>query len=215
MQNKKISSSIENIVNFLAQATPVDELVPADAIFLFGSVNEKNAQHVGELFKKDKAPKIIISGGIGTAKKDPSGFSSEAMYYQDILLGMGISDDFFILEEESTNSLENVLYSMEKIKELQMDVKSLILVAYPPLLRRAIATFNKQFPEINVVGSAYSPIDKDLSDPIVIKRLLREVDKFDKYFKKGDIVEVVIPEDVISDYNYLVEELKLEEFDIR
>ena len=215
MQNRNISSSIENIVNFLTQATPVDNLVNTDAIFVFGSVNEKNAQHAGELFKKEKSQKIIISGGIGTAKKDPSGFPSEAMYYRDILLGMGISDDFMILEEESTNSLENVLYSMKKLKELDIDVQTLILVAYPPLLRRAIATFNKQFPKINVVGSAYSPIDKDLSDPVIIRRLLREVDKFDKYFKKGDIVEVIIPDDIISDYNYLVKELKLEGFNIK
>jgi len=150
---KSIRPFIDIIVEFLTESTPPENLPQTDAIFVFGHYEPLVAHHAAELWKKGKAPRIIISG----KGRDviPKGFETEADFYASLIESDGVSLEALILEKEATNSLENVLLGIAACHSIGFNPKSLILCAMPPLLKRSCATFRKQFPDIIVYGSAF------------------------------------------------------------
>ncbi len=202
---KTIQPFVDIVVNFLIENVPVENLPDAEAIFVFGHYEPQVAHHAAELWKKGKAPRIIISGRGRDAI--PEGFKTEADFYKSLMVDDGIPDSAMILEKESTNSLENVLMGMATAHKIGINPKSVILCAMPPLLRRSCATFRKQFPEVTVYGSAF-PMSTEWSTPKRVNRLLGEIQRLNEYAEKGDIVKVTIPDEVLS----AVEKIRQAEF---
>ncbi|MEK7197978.1 MAG: YdcF family protein [Patescibacteria group bacterium] len=192
---KTIQPFIDTIIEFLIESVPTKDLPQVDAIFVFGHYEPQVAHHAAELWKKGKAPRIIISGKGRDAI--PKGFETEADFYASLVESDGVPKEALILEKESTNSLENVLLGMAKCRNAGVNPKSVILCAMPPLLQRSCATFRKQFPDITVYGSAFS-MPQEWFTLHRINRLLGELERLDEYAKKGDIVKVEIPNKVLS-----------------
>ena len=192
---KTIQPFIDKVTEFLTESVPTEDLPKVDAIFVFGHYEPQVAHHAAELWKKGKAPRIVISGKGRDAIPDE--FATEADFYASLIESDGVPKKALILEKESTNSLENVLLGMSVCHNAGVNPKSVILCAMPPLLRRSCATFRKQFPEITVYGSAF-PMPQEWLTFRRISRLLGELERLDEYAKKGDIVKVEIPDDVIS-----------------
>jgi len=184
------------VVDFLTESTPFDSLPVTDAVFVFGHYDPRPALHAAELYRLRKAPKIVLCG----KGRDmiPEGFPTEADYYASFLIKEGIPENDVILERESTNTLENVRLGMEACIEEGVSPRSLVLTAMPPLLRRACATFRKQFPEVAVYGSGFEMDEGDYMSEPRIKRLLGEFDRFKEYSEKGDIVAVDVPSEVLK-----------------
>lgn len=189
-----IKPFINTVVEFLTESTPFEDLPQADAIFVFGHYEPQIAHHAASLWKKGKAPHTILSGK--GRDKIPEGFSTEADFHASVVESGGVPREALILEKESTNTLENVLFGMAAAHKSGLNPKSLILCAMPPLLRRSCATFRKQFPEIAVYGSAF-PMPQEWFTFYRISRLLGELERLNDYAKKGDIVKVEIPNEVL------------------
>jgi uncharacterized SAM-binding protein YcdF (DUF218 family) len=198
---KEIQEEISIISDFLMEQDSESNLPKSDAIFVFGHIDKRVAEHTGNLFLKNKASKIIISGGIGTAKKDPAGFPSEAEYFSSVIKNMGVPENIIFLENKATNTLENVLFGMKKAQEEKLAVNSVIIVSVPFLLCRAQATFLKHYPDIKIYKSSFSVENIDYNNISSIKRLLAEVDRLDTYAQKGDIAKVQIPNVVREAYS--------------
>ena len=192
---KTIQTLIDTIVKFLIESVPTENLPQADAIFVFGHYEPQVAHHAAELWKKGRAPLIIISGKGRDAI--PKGFETEADSYKSLIVTDGVPESVIILEKESTNSLENVVMGMAEARKIGVNPKSVILCAMPPLLRRSCATFRKQFPKVTVYGSAFT-MPTEWFTPKRIIRLLGEIQRLNEYAEKGDIVKVEIPNDVLS-----------------
>lgn len=196
----EIQSYLKTILEFLVQATPEDQLPIVDAIFVFGHIDKRLPIHTAKLYEARRALKIIITGK--GRIEIPEGYKTEAEYYASILKNSRVPESVLILEKESTNSLENILLGMKKCNEIGFYPKSLILCSVPPLLRRSIATFKKQFPEIEVFGSTFElSFDEylELKRATSIRnpaRLLGEFDRFKEYAEKGDMVPVEVPKDI-------------------
>jgi uncharacterized SAM-binding protein YcdF (DUF218 family) len=200
---KEIEPNLKLILDFLIETTPIEQLPVSDGIFVFGHIDPRLAKHVAKLWNMKKAPKIILTG---KGRRDlPEGFESESEYYASILKQNGVPDSAIILEKQSTNSLENVLIGIKIAKENSLNPKTLIVCTMPPLLRRAIATLNQQFPDISVFGSAFIFPFKEYLIEKRIKRILAEFDRFEAYAEKGDIVPIDVPSDVVK----AVEEIRL------
>ena len=195
IQFKDIQPFIDIVAKFLTESIPMENLPQTDAIFVFGHYEPQIARHAVQLWKKGRALHIIISGKGRDAI--PDGFATEADFYASLIEFDGVPREALILEKESTNSLENVLLGMTAAQNAGINPKSVILVAMPPLLRRSCATFRKQFPEVTVYGSAF-PIRQEWVTIRRINRLLGELQRLDEYAKKGDIVKVKIPDEVLS-----------------
>lgn len=186
---------IDIIIKFLAEDVPIESLPQVDAIFVFGHYEAKVAHHAAKLWKKGKAQWIIISGK--GRDKIPKGFATEADFYASLIESDGVPREALILEKQSTNSLENVLFGIATAQNVGVNPRSLILCAMPPLLQRSRATFQKQFPEITVYSSTFS-IPPEWFNDRRINRVLGEFERLDEYAKKGDIAKVEIPDKVLS-----------------
>ncbi|MBI5005109.1 MAG: YdcF family protein [Candidatus Lloydbacteria bacterium] len=191
---KTIQPFIDTITEFLTESVPTEDLPRVDAIFVFGHYEPQVAHHAAELWKKGKAPRIVISGRGRDAI--PDGFATEADFYASLIESDGVPKKVLILEKESTNSLENVLLGMAACRNVGVNPKSVIACAMPPLLRRSCATFRKQFPEITVYGSAF-PMPEEWFTSRRISRLLGELERLNEYAEKGNIVKVEIPNNIL------------------
>jgi uncharacterized SAM-binding protein YcdF (DUF218 family) len=191
---------LQIVLDFLTQTTSEEKLPHVDAIFIFGHINKQLPLHAARLYHAGKSEKIIVTGKGRIAI--PDGFQTEAEYYKSILISEDVPPEHIIVEKESTNSLENILFGVKACDDARFFPKSLILISVPPLLRRAIATFKKQFPDIELYGSTpeiafreyrSSTTPANFRNPL---RLLAEFNRFKEYSEKGDMLPVEVPETV-------------------
>ena len=91
------------------------QLKKADCIFVLGSLDTRVAEYAADLFLQGLAPYIIFSGGLGSLTtnifKKP-----EAEIFADIAITKGVPEDKIIIENKSTNTGENVLFTREILK---------------------------------------------------------------------------------------------------
>lgn len=83
---------------------------------LYGDIPSPSLQYrldaASEYLDKHQDTKAIVSGGQGVDEWVP-----EAQAMKDYLITKGISSERLILEERSTNTLENLTYSLDIIKD--------------------------------------------------------------------------------------------------
>ncbi len=138
----------------------------------------------------------------------------EADVFKELALRKGVPEENIIIENKSTNSGENVLFSYKILKEMELIPKSIILVQKPYMLRRTYATFMKQWPGDDLdalkVMTTCQPIEwqdypnKDTgSADDVIKIMLQDLEKIDAYPAKGFQIHQDIPDDVWTAYDKL------------
>lgn len=191
-----MDSNLKTVFDFLTQADS-DAAIPAcDAIFVFGTTSGDVAKHAASLYLKGKAPRMIISGWHGHGKNEgPFGFPSEAEYLASVAEGEGVPKQAIILEMRATNTYENAIFGMQACKDAAFSPASIVIVAIPYLLRRARATFAKNFPDVKIYGSAM-PVGEDFFTPYRLERIKGELPRLVKYAEGGTIVPTIIPEDV-------------------
>lgn len=200
----ELLKQIKIILSFLIDAKPVQCLPHTDGIFVFGCFDGRVASQAAMLFNKMKAPHIVVSGK-GKAERLPDGFTTEADYFDSILAKQNIPKTAIILEKNATNTLENVIFGVELIKQNFSELSSMILCAKPQHLRRARATFAKQYPELKTYGSAYEIDDNEwINNPRLVYKILREIEKLRIYSAKGDIAVVEIPPNVNDAYTQAI-----------
>lgn len=142
----------------------------------------------------------------------------EAEVFQDVAVSKyGIPKNKIILETEATNTGENVKFSYEVLKSLNLlrDIKKLILVQMPHMERRVLATFMKQWPEstdnLSVVVTSPEIEMTDYPDADVgtmrdiITQTLGSLYRIKFYPKKGYQIEQDIPEEIWNCYLALKE----------
>ncbi len=88
----------------------------ADLVFVFGTRHPEAVNRVYELYKDKLIPKILLSGG-----KNRITSENEAKEMSQKLVELGVKENDIILEDKSTNSLENVLFSEKVIEEKKED----------------------------------------------------------------------------------------------
>lgn len=191
-RQERIRELARVLIDFLSESTREEKLPVADALFVFGHYDPHPALQAAKLWNMGKAPTIIISGK--GRDKIPQGFETEADFYASLIKNEGVPQSALVLEKESTNTLENVQLGMAMGETSGLHATSLILCALPPLLRRSLATFRKQFPDVSVYGSAYEMPTDEFLTPARLRRIVGEFDRLHDYAEKGDIISVEIPE---------------------
>lgn len=91
------------------------------------------------LYKKNKAAKIIITGGSGILfyQKNPESFQAKKF-----LMAMGIAEESILIETESRNTAENAIYTAKILNQKQW--KKIILITSAFHMKRSEALFRKQ-----------------------------------------------------------------------
>src|SRR6266576_3108607 len=125
-------------------------LEKADAILVLCSHDEVVAARGAQLFLEGWAPVLIFSGGLGSITKR-LWCESEADRFAKIAVSMGVPQEKILIENRSTNTGENVLFTKHLLTMRQIDVEKFILVQKPYMERRTYATFKKFWPEKNIL----------------------------------------------------------------
>lgn len=184
------------------------KIKPADCILVLGSHDIRVGEYGADLYKQGLAPYIIFSGGLGRLTKEK--FSkSEAELFAEIAHKKGIPEDKIIIENKSTNSGENILFTNKLLKEKGLKFDSFILVQKPYMERRAYATFKKHLPNKKViVTSPQLSFVEYCSDTIskeeIINIIVGDTQRIKLYPKKGFQISQEIPRNVWTAYEKLV-----------
>ena len=109
-----------------------------------------------ELFRQDKAPNILLSGG--NIAWFSNGKSTPAEEMADILEFTGVPHNVLWLEKESRNTYENAVFSKAILQE--HNIKKILLVTSAMHMPRSVALFEKQGFEVIPMPVDYS-ITKD------------------------------------------------------
>lgn len=188
------------------------ELSKADVILVLCSHDTSVARRGAELFLDGWAPLLIFSGGQGSITRrlwrEP-----EADLFARIAVEMGVPRDRTLVENRSTNTGENVLFTKQLLSEQGLDPHSFIVVQKPYMERRSYATFRKVWPEKNlIVTSPRVSLDEyltkysheSLSADDVIGIMVGDLQRIQVYPEKGFQIHQDIPEDVSEAYEELV-----------
>src|SRR5919106_789700 len=126
------------------------QLTHADAILVLCSHDTIVAERAAELFLQRWAPILIFAGGLGSITRhfwqDP-----EADQFARIAIAMGVPAERVLIENRSTNTGENILFTKQLLLERQLDPQKFIVVQKPYMERRSYATFKKLWPEKDVI----------------------------------------------------------------
>jgi len=115
-----------------------------------------------------------------------------------------------LIENKSTNTGENILFTQKLLKEKNLDPQSFILVQKPYMERRSYATFKKHLPHKQViVTSPQMSIEEYANEEIpmekVINIMVGDLQRIKVYPEKGFQIYQEIPDDVWTAYEKLVQ----------
>ncbi len=187
------------------------QLKPADCLLVMCSNDLRVAEHAAKLYQQKLAPLIVFSGGKGRFT-DGLFDKSEAETFAEIAQAAGVPGDAILLETQSTNSGENIRFTHQLFENSGILCDSVILVQKPFMERRAIATFEKQwqspYSQLQVSSTAhpfFEYINEDMPLMMVLEALMEDYSRVKTYPKKGFQTEQVIPENVESSYQALLQ----------
>ncbi|MFL5788177.1 MAG: YdcF family protein [Flavisolibacter sp.] len=180
----------------------------SDCILVLGSHDLRVADRAVELYKKGLAPLIIFSGGLGNLTLN-IWTEPEADQLARIAINKGVPQDAILIENRSTNTGENILFTQQLLKDKGLDPESFIVVQKPYMERRSYATFKKYWPDKTVyVTSVQLSMEDYPTDEIpleqVINLMVGDLQRIKLYPEKGYQIEQEIPNDVWEAYEELV-----------
>jgi uncharacterized SAM-binding protein YcdF (DUF218 family) len=188
------------------------ELVKADAIMVLCSHDTAVAERGADLFLEGWAPLLIFSGGLGVITKH-LWTEPEADQFAAIAERMGVPRVSMLVENRSTNTGENVLFTRQLLAERGLDPRSFILVQKPYMERRTFATFKKVWPEKHaIVTSPRVSLDEylerysndSLSTRDVVSIMVGDLQRVKLYAETGFQIPQEIPADVWEAFEALV-----------
>lgn len=188
------------------------QLEKADAILVLCSHDKKVAETGAQLFLEGWAPLLIFAGGLGAITKGMWS-EPEADQFARIAIAKGVPSAKILIENRSTNTGENILFTKQLLKEQQIDPQKVILVQKPYMERRSFATFRKFWPEKEVlVTSPQVSFDEYLggyanellSKDDVISIMVGDLQRIKLYPERGFQIHQEVPHEVWSAYEELV-----------
>jgi uncharacterized SAM-binding protein YcdF (DUF218 family) len=188
------------------------ELAKSDAILVLCSHDTTVAERGAQLFLDGWSPLLIFSGGQGSITSK-LWHEPEADLFARIAEEAGVPKQHILVENRSTNTGENVLFTKRLLEGLGVQPRSFIVVQKPYMERRSYATFKKLWPEKElIVTSPRVSLDEyltkysheSLSVDDVISIMVGDLQRIRIYPEKGFQIHQDIPEDVSQAYDELV-----------
>jgi uncharacterized SAM-binding protein YcdF (DUF218 family) len=188
-------------------------LEKADCILVLGSHDTRVAERGAELFLENYGDSLIFSGGLGRLT-DGMWDRAEAEIFSEIAVKMGVPENKIIIENKSTNTGENILFTRRILEERNLNFNKFIVVQKPYMERRAYATFKKRWPEKHIMITSpqlsfeeYCNSSKveDINMEEVINIMVGDLQRIKVYAEKGFQIYQEIPGYVWSAFQQLVD----------
>jgi uncharacterized SAM-binding protein YcdF (DUF218 family) len=183
-------------------------LEKSDCILVLGSHDLRVAERGAELYLQGWAPLLIFSGGLGNFTKN-MWQEKEADLFAKLAIKMGVPENKILIENKSTNTGENILFTQQLLKQHDLDPQSFIVVQKPYMERRSYATFKKHWPDKKlIVTSPQITFENYPTEEIPLQRVITimagDLQRIKFYPEKGFQVYQEIPDDVWKAFEALV-----------
>lgn len=134
----------EQLTRFLFDGIQ-DDGKNGDCIFVFGGKSESRVKKAARLFRDNRAPWVLLTGGSARWENDDT---PEAEWMKARIVKLGVPEDALLLEREAANTTENVVASMMVLQRAfgLNRVKRLVVVSSPYHMRRARMTLTTYMP---------------------------------------------------------------------
>ena len=182
--------------------------ISTDFMLVMGSHDLRVANHAANLFLQGKAPFLVCSGGYGKITKSLWN-NTEAETYAQICIENGVPKDKILIENKSTNSGENFIFTKKLLESHNIKVSTGIIVCKNYLSRRALATAKKQWPEVewfietpNLSFEEYIKNESNIDR--MINLLVGDIQRLMIYPNFGFQIPVTIPQEILNSYDFLV-----------
>ena len=189
-------------------------LEKANVIVGFGCYDEDIPRRCAELFHRGFAPYVCFSGGLGR-NTDKLWSKSEAERFAAIAVAGGVPEERIILENKSTNSAENLLFTPKVLAEKGIKEEKIIAVHKPYMERRLWAAMQVYWPQVQVVyTSPQVTVEEHIAHAEkigmtrkgVIETIVGDVQRMELYAEKGYQRAVEIPAEVRKAFDALEKE---------
>jgi uncharacterized SAM-binding protein YcdF (DUF218 family) len=183
-------------------------LEKADCILALGSHDTRVADRGAELYLEGWAPVLLFSGGLGNVTKG-IWTETEADKFAAIAVKRGVPPEAILIENQSTNTGENIVFSRRLLEEKKLDPQTFIVVQKPYMERRSYATFKKHWPDKKLIVTspqlsfeAYANAEIPLER--VINIMVGDLQRIKIYPARGFQIPQEIPAPVWQAYERLV-----------
>ena len=205
MDNIEILSLAEQLWNY----HHVNHLIEkCDCILALGSHDLRVAERAAELYLQGFAPLVIMSGGLGNFTKE-IWTEKEADKFAKVAIQKGVPSEAILIENKSTNTGENILFTQKILKEKGLDPQSFIVVQKPYMERRSYATFKKHWPDKKLlVTSPQISFEEYPTEEITMEKVINimvgDLQRIKIYPEMGFQIYQYIPEEIWNAYERLV-----------
>jgi uncharacterized SAM-binding protein YcdF (DUF218 family) len=204
MNSKRLDTLAKSVWDYMKLN---QRLTPADCILVFGSHDPRVAKYGAQLFLRNLAPLILFSGKRGGLTDKWR--KTEAEKFAQIAVRARVPRRKILVENEATNSGENVVFTKRLLEKRGLGPGRFIVVQKPYMERRTWATFKKVWPQKKIIVTS-PPIsfedypNRSISKRDVIAIMLSDLQKIALYPKKGFQIRQRIPKKVLQCYRQLV-----------
>lgn len=171
-----------------------------DALMILGSSDLRVGERAAELYHQGIAPLLIISGGIGRMT-DGVFEQTEAETFLRVVMDAGVPRHAILLEDQSSNTGENFRFTQQLLTEKSISLASVTLVQKPYMERRALATCQQLWPDIQAQVTSPQLDFLDYCSALhpsseVINLMVGEIARLQQYPQQGFFAEQDMPSQV-------------------
>lgn len=201
---------LQVIWDYLCLNEPLEK---ADCIVGFGNFNTDIARRAAELYLKGYGPKVLFTGGLG---RNTEGLlpEPEAVRFANVAVDCGVPECDIILEPNSTNTKENIIFTREKLEEMNLPHGRILGVHQPFMERRIRAAMGVYWPEpdfrvtspqVTIPQYLEAAKRQGVSHDASVCVIVGDFQRMDLYAKLGYQLPQHIPEEAWAAFHELVE----------
>ena len=201
---------LQVIWDYLCLNEPLEK---ADCIVGFGNFNTDIARRAAELYHQAYAPKVLFTGGLG---RNTEGLlpEPEAVRFAKVAMECGVPECDIILEPNSTNTKENILFTRERLEALGLPHGRILGVHQPFMERRIKAAmgvywpsldFRITSPQVTIPQYLEAAMRQGVGHEASISVIVGDFQRMDLYAKLGYQLPQHIPDAAWSAFHTLVE----------
>ena len=190
-----------------------ETLQKADCIVGFGNFNTDIARRAAQLYHEGYAPKVLFTGGLG---RNTEGLlpEPEAVRFAKVAVECGVPECDIILEPDSTNTKENILFTREKLEALGLPHGKLLGVHQPFMERRIKAAmgvywphldFQVTSPQVTIPEYLAAAKRQGVTENASVSVIVGDFQRMDLYAKLGYQLPQHIPDEAWEAFHELVD----------
>ena len=186
------------------------DIIPADCVVALGNSDIRTAQKAAQLYNNGFGNYLVTTGGYGRLTKYEFK-KPEAQIFADEAISLGVPKEKIIIEDKSSNTFDNLRFTLQQLNKNNIKADSIILVTKPYMERRALAMASKIWTgkNINITSpdlSYENYPNKQISKTLLINMLVGDTQRIIKYGEAGDLVEQIVPDEVIFAMEELIKQ---------